>query len=215
MRHPAFLSTIAALALVAACGGSKPADNPSPKEDVSTRVQDSINAARQFTADSLERVRLALAAERARADSIEKVRLAAENTARLAREEAARQTAALRDELGMMVHFDVARAGLQPEGAALLDRKAIILAANPTVRLQITGAADERGSDAYNQDLGTRRAAAVRRYLVERGIDASRLDELSTGENSPIAAGSDETAWAQNRRAEFMIVSGDSPLTMK
>lgn len=215
MRHPAFLTTLAALALVAACGGSKPADTPSPKEDVSTRVQDSINAARQFTADSLERVRLALAAERARADSIEKVRLAAEDAARLAREEAARQSAALRDELALMVHFDVARAEIGSEEATVLDRKAAILIANPAVRLQITGAADERGSAAYNQALGKRRAAAVRTYLVGRGIDVSRLDELSTGETAPIADGHDEAAWAENRRAEFVIVSGDLPLTMK
>lgn len=219
MRHPAFLSTLAALALVAACGGSKPAETPSPKESKDeaaiTRAQDSINAARQFTADSLERVRLALAAERARADSIEKVRLAAEDAARLAREEAARQSAALRDELAMMVHFDVARAEIGSEEAGVLDRKAAILIANPAVRLQITGAADERGSAAYNQNLGKRRAAAVRAYLVGKGIDVSRLDELSTGETAPIADGHDETAWAENRRAEFVIVSGDLPLTMK
>ena len=97
----------------------------------------------------------------------------------------------------------------------MLDRKAAILIANPAVRLQITGAADERGSAAYNQNLGKRRAAAVRAYLVGKGIDVSRLDELSTGETAPIADGHDETAWAENRRAEFVIVSGDLPLTMK
>ncbi|MEP7325240.1 MAG: OmpA family protein, partial [Gemmatimonadota bacterium] len=87
-----------------------------------------------------------------------------------------------------------------------------ILKANPGVRLRITGATDSRGSDQYNEALGDRRAAAVQRYLIEQGIDVSRFDLASSGENSPIDAGSGETAWAQNRRAEFVIVSADSPL---
>jgi peptidoglycan-associated lipoprotein len=63
--------------------------------------------------------------------------------------------------------------------------------------------------------LGERRAAAVKRYLVEKGIAVARLDEASVGEQSPVDAGSGETAWARNRCAEFVIVSGDMPLAMK
>jgi hypothetical protein len=78
--------------------------------------------------------------------------------------------------------------------------------------VRITGACDDRGSDAYNQALGDRRAAAVKRYLVAQGIDAARLEQASVGEKSPLDAGSGEAAWARNRRAEFTILSGDSPL---
>jgi peptidoglycan-associated lipoprotein len=127
----------------------------------------------------------------------------------------ARQNATLRDELAVMVHFDVAKAEIQPDGHAALDRKVAILNANPTVRVRITGACDDRGSDEYNQALGDRRAAAVQRYLVAKGIDAARLEQGSVGENSPSDAGSGEVAWARNRRAEFMILSGDWPLAKR
>lgn len=137
--------------------------------------------------------------------------MAAETAAR----EAAEKSAELREELGVMVHFDVAQARIQPDGHAALDRKVTILTANPTVRLQITGACDERGSDQYNLALGNRRAAAVKRYLIEKGIDAARLDVMSSGEQSPIDSGRDEAAWARNRRAEFVIVGGDALLAMK
>jgi hypothetical protein len=89
-----------------------------------------------------------------------------------------------------------------------------ILKANPTVRVQITCACDERGSEQYNQALGQRRASAVKRYLVDHGIAAARLDERSSGEQSPIDAGSGEAAWAQNRRAEFVVVSGSTQPAM-
>ena len=75
------------------------------------------------------------------------------------------------------------------------------------------GACDERGSDQYNLALGSRRAAAAKEYLVEQGIDAGRLDEVSTGEGSPIDPARNEAAWVRNRRAEFQIVSGGGALT--
>jgi peptidoglycan-associated lipoprotein len=128
---------------------------------------------------------------------------------------AAEANAKFRAELGVMVHFEVAQAQIRPDGRDALDRKVAILTANPAVRLRITGACDERGSDPYDVALGERRAAAVKRYLVEKGIDVARLDEASVGEQSPVDAGSGETAWARNRRAEFVIVSGDMPLAMK
>jgi peptidoglycan-associated lipoprotein len=166
----------------------------------------------RVAADSAERARQAELASRARADSIERVRLAAEASVRDA---AAEKGAELTKELGVMVHFDVAQARLQPDGRTALDRKVEILNANPSVRLLITGACDERGSDAYNVALGERRAAAVQRYLIEKGIDVARLDQASSGESAPVDSGTGETAWARNRRAEFVVVSGATPLTMK
>ena len=214
MRN-AILMSFAAAALTAACHSSPapeaPAPDPSEAEIAMHRhMMDSLDAVTRATADSVEQARQADLAARARADSIEQVRLAAETAAH----EAAEKSTALRQELGVMVHFDVAQAQLQQDGRAALDRKVAILNANPAVRLRITGATDERGSDQYNLALGERRAAAVKHYLIEQGIDVSRLDGVSAGEASPINAESDEAAWAENRRAEFMIVSGDTPLAM-
>ena len=217
MRKTTFLITLAGVALSAACQrGPAPAPAvPQPTEaEVALRrhVQDSLAAVSRATADSVARVRQAELSDRARADSIERVRLAAETAARDA---AAEANTKLRAELGVMVHFEVAQAQLQPDGRDALDRKVAILTANPAVRLRITGACDERGSDQYNVGLGERRAAAVKQYLIEKGIDVARLDEASVGEQSPVDAGTGETAWARNRRAEFVIVSGDTPLAMK
>jgi peptidoglycan-associated lipoprotein len=215
MRPIALLITITGVALASGCHSSPPSPPPTPQPTeaeiaMHRHTQDSLDAVSRAAVDSVERARQVELAERARADSAERARLAVEAAAR----EAAEQSSALRTELEVMVHFDAARSQLQPDGRTALDRKVAILKANPAVRLQITGACDERGSDQYNMALGERRASAVRRYLVEQGIDVARLDVLSSGEKSPIDSGSGEAAWAQNRRAEFVIVSGDSPLAM-
>jgi len=108
-----------------------------------------------------------------------------------------------------MIHFDVADAQIQDDGTVALDRKVAILNANPTLRLRITGASDERGSNQYNLALGHRRATAVKQYLVAKGIHPARLETRSSGEMSPIDSGRDGPAWARNRRAEFLVVDGD------
>lgn len=214
MRKVLLMSFTAAV-FIAACHSGPPAEAPVPQPSeaeiaMHRHMQDSLDAVARTTADSIEQARRLAVAERARADSIEQARLAAATAVRLAAE----QSTALRQELGVMVHFDVAQSQLLTDGRAVLDRKIAILNANPAVRLRITGATDERGSDRYNVALGERRAASVKRYLMDQGIDVARLDGVSTGESSPIATGSDEAAWAQNRRAEFDIVSGDTPLAM-
>ena len=216
MRKTGSLLTITGVALAAACHSGPPAEQPTPQPtaaEVAMRqhVQDSLDAAHRYSADSIEQARKAELAARARADSAERVRVAAASVAA----QATAKNVELRKELGVMVHFNVARSQVLPEGREALDRKVTILKANPGVRLQITGATDERGSDQYNMALGSRRASEVKRYLVAQGIDAGRLDVLSNGEKSPLETGSDETAWARNRRTEFVVVSGDALLAMK
>jgi peptidoglycan-associated lipoprotein len=78
--------------------------------------------------------------------------------------------------------------------------------------IRIAGHTDERGSDEYNLALGQRRAAAVKAYLVQHGIADARIATVSYGEEHPIAQGSDESAYSQNRRAEFDITSGGNNL---
>lgn len=71
--------------------------------------------------------------------------------------------------------------------------------------VQVEGHCDERGSIEYNLALGERRAQAVKNYLVQLGVDASRLPTISYGEERPSLEGHDESAWAQNRRSQFVI----------
>jgi peptidoglycan-associated lipoprotein len=86
------------------------------------------------------------------------------------------------------------------------------MAANPNLKIQISGHADERGSDEYNLALGNRRAAAAKRYLENKGIDGSRIDVVSYGEERPLNQGHDEAAYAQNRRDEFQVTAGGDTL---
>ena len=106
------------------------------------------------------------------------------------------------------VHFDYNESAIRTDDNARLDAKAALLKQFPTVRIRITGHADERGSDQYNIALGKRRADAAKDYLVRVGIDASRIETSSLGREVPADARHDESAWAQNRRDEFDIIAG-------
>ncbi len=107
------------------------------------------------------------------------------------------------------IHFDFNLATITDQAAAVLQRKAEVLRAYPGVRITIEGHCDERGSLEYNQALGMRRARAAMSYLASLGLDASRFQVVTFGEERPLAVGANETAWAQNRRAEFRITAGD------
>ena len=127
---------------------------------------------------------------------------------------AARTTAAVLGELATMVHFDFDRWEIRPEDRGTLDRKAAILGTNGGLRIRIAGHADERGSDEYNLALGNRRAGAVKTYLANKGIDGSRVEVVSYGEERPVASGHDEDSWFQNRRAEFEATAGATNLRL-
>ncbi|SME90270.1 peptidoglycan-associated lipoprotein Pal [Pseudobacteriovorax antillogorgiicola] len=86
-----------------------------------------------------------------------------------------------------------------------LSQLADYLKNNTAAVVQVEGHADERGSIEYNLALGQRRAQSVKNYLVELGIDPSRLPTMSYGEERPAVEGSDEGAWEKNRRAEFVL----------
>ena len=187
----------------AACGGAKPVTAPTPVANA-----DSIAAAERARNDSIEA---------ARQDSI---RRAQEDNERVNRQRSADSLAALgrateevRTMLATMIHFDFDRATLRPEDTGVLDDKIKILQANPNVHIRVSGHCDERGSDEYNLALGNRRATAAKQYLVSHGIDAARIETVSYGEERPLAQGHDESAWTQNRRAEFEITAGGDALT--
>lgn len=88
----------------------------------------------------------------------------------------------------------------------ILQSQAAWLQQNPNVRVTIEGHCDERGTRDYNIALGERRANAAKNYLASLGIDAARITTVSYGKERPAALGSDESAWAQNRRAVTVTV---------
>ncbi|MEV4935632.1 MULTISPECIES: peptidoglycan-associated lipoprotein Pal [unclassified Sphingobium] len=88
----------------------------------------------------------------------------------------------------------------------ILQSQAAWLQQNPNVRVTIEGHCDERGTRDYNIALGERRANAAKNYLASLGIDAGRITTVSYGKERPAALGSDEAAWAQNRRAVTVTV---------
>ena len=94
-----------------------------------------------------------------------------------------------REALLAAVYFDFDQSDLRGDQRAILDAKIPVLRANPAVRIRIEGNADERGSDEYNLALGMRRAQATRKYLIDHGIDAGRIDVASNGEEKPGVSG--------------------------
>jgi peptidoglycan-associated lipoprotein len=110
--------------------------------------------------------------------------------------------------LEQVVHFDYDEATIRSDAQELLAAKVPVLRANPRIRIRVEGHADERGSVEYNLALGMRRANAVRQYLMDFGIDASRFETFSYGEDRPTMQGTNEAAWSQNRRAAFRVTTG-------
>jgi peptidoglycan-associated lipoprotein len=151
---------------------------------------------------------------RRRADSIAEVRAAAEAAA--ARERAAAEARAARERAAVaaratleeMVFFDYDKSDIREDAAAVLRRKADVLRVSPQVQMRIEGHADERGSTEYNLALGNRRAEAVRQFLAGFGLAGDRFSIISYGEERPLEARSDESAWSRNRRAQFDITAG-------
>jgi peptidoglycan-associated lipoprotein len=188
MRAPSLLMLLTAAAFAVACGGRSAPEEPAPEPTPAPAP----TPAPEPVDDSAERERL------------ERERLA---------REAAERARAVSADLTAMINFDYDQAVVRQADQATLDRKAAILQANPGVRLRISGHADERGSDEYNLALGNRRAAAAKRYLENKGIDGSRIEVVSYGEERPLNPGTDETAYAQNRRDEFEVTAGGDNLT--
>lgn len=109
---------------------------------------------------------------------------------------------------GSVVYFDFDRAEIRADMRSVLDAKAQFLLEFATIRIQVEGHCDERGTAEYNIALGHRRAQTAKDYLVSLGVSASRIDSVSFGEERPDDARSHELAWAKNRRAKFNIIGG-------
>ncbi len=103
------------------------------------------------------------------------------------------------------VHFATASAELVGDSRRILDDVARTLKAHPELRVEVAGYTDDRGSRRYNRRLSQRRAEAVRRYLISRGVDAGRLTARGYGPEDPIASNATEAGRAKNRRVELHI----------
>jgi peptidoglycan-associated lipoprotein len=109
-------------------------------------------------------------------------------------------------EIGDRVFFALDQHDLSPEARSTLEQQAAFLNQQSALNVMIEGHADERGTREHNLALGDRRAAAVKDYLVALGIAPDRIRTVSYGEERPAVVGSNEAAWAQNRRAVTVIV---------
>jgi peptidoglycan-associated lipoprotein len=190
---------------VAAMEACKSAPPPPPTPTVDTAAE---RRAREDSIRMENQRREAAAAEalrRARQDSIDRANAAAEA--------ARRESEMLRSTVTTTINFDFDKSDLRPDAQSALDAKIPILMANSGVTIRVSGHADERGSSEYNLALGQRRAAAAKRYLVQRGVAEGRIETTSFGEERPVCTTSDESCWSQNRRDEFEITAGGPTLT--
>lgn len=187
-----FVTVFAATLLVGACGGDPPPPPPPPQPDADSlaRYQDSVRQAEE-----------------------ERRRLAEEEAERRRAEEARqRAIAAARATLEEMVFFDYDMSEIRNDAETALRAKVEILRRSPQVQIRIEGHADERGSTEYNMALGNRRAEAIRQFLVGFGLAENRFEIVSFGEGRPLQQGDTESAWARNRRGQFVITAGGNAI---
>jgi peptidoglycan-associated lipoprotein len=221
MHRALRLTAVSVLLVTVACGGNPPPEtSPSPDADSLAREQarrDSI-----ARADSLRRAReRAEAAERLCQQALAAVTAGnyeeARDLYRQARDEYAGTDCAERadgqlerlDAIATVrerIHFEFDRSEITDQAAQTLQAKAEVLRQHPDLRIVVEGHCDERGSNEYNMALGQRRAESARAYLVDLGVPESMIVRtVSYGEERPLVNRSTEQAWAQNRRAEFVI----------
>lgn len=221
MHRAARLTAVSILLAAVACGGNPPPET-SPTPDADSMAREEARRDSIARADSLRRAReRAEAAERLCQQALAAVTAGnyeeARNLYRRARDEysgtdCAERAAGQLDRLDAVatvrerIHFEFDRSQITDQAARTLQAKAEVLRQHPNLRIVIEGHCDERGSNEYNMALGQRRAESARAYLVDLGVPESAIVRtVSYGEERPLVNRSTERAWAQNRRAEFVI----------
>lgn len=106
------------------------------------------------------------------------------------------------------IFFDFDRSDLRADARDILRKNAEWLKNNPSVRVEIEGHCDDRGTNEYNLALGAKRAQSARDYLATLGIPGDRLSTISYGEEIPACREAGDSCWEQNRRARFVIIPG-------
>ena len=102
------------------------------------------------------------------------------------------------------VYYDFDKSNVRADQQSRIEKNATYLKDNQGVRIVVEGNCDERGTNEYNMALGERRALSAKKYLVNLGVSASRINTISYGEEKPLNHGHDELAWSQNRRSDFV-----------
>lgn len=102
------------------------------------------------------------------------------------------------------VHFGYDDAAIADDDYTTINNHSLYLKANPAATVSLQGHCDERGTQEYNMALGERRAQSVYDYLILQGVQESQLTVVSYGETRPVATGSNDEAYRQNRRVEFV-----------
>lgn len=128
-----------------------------------------------------------------------------ENRADITETDLAALQKAIEDGLVQPVFFAYDSADLSPQARSTLEQDSRVFRQYPDATIIVEGHCDERGTEEYNLALGDRRAQAAKDYLVQLGIPAERLQTISYGEEKPFVLGSNEAAWAKNRRAHFRV----------
>jgi peptidoglycan-associated lipoprotein len=105
------------------------------------------------------------------------------------------------------IHFAYDSSVVRSQDKSKVAAVASHLKSNPQTAVRVEGNCDERGTEEYNRSLGERRALAAREELIGLGVDASRVDTISYGEDKPVATGHSEASWKQNRRADFVLLT--------
>ena len=105
------------------------------------------------------------------------------------------------------IYFDFDKYDIRPGDAEILKANAALLMRQPTVKIQIEGHCDERGTTEYNLALGERRANSAKKYLISLGMSPDRISTISYGKEKPLDPGHHEEAWAKNRRGHCIILS--------
>ena len=217
-----FAALIAVSAIgLSACGGKEPPPPPPVVDETTAAMPDADSLA------AAELARMEAAASQMCADARTAIANGDYDRARRILEQVQRDSPGTEcaDAAGMLaegveavmvvrerIHFEFDRSRITDEAAAILQRKAEVLRNYPNVSVTIEGHADERGSLEYNQALGQRRAESARSYLVNLGLSAGMFRTVSFGEERPIAQGANESAWAENRRDEFVLPNTASML---
>ncbi len=188
--HLALLLVIPGLLFTASCSKKV------VKSDTSATV-----AEQQKTADE-EAAQAAAAAEAQEREQ----QAAAEAAAELAEQTAQRNMLMEKNMFeSESIYFDFDSSALTPVAQSVLSAKADYLRDNSGFQAIIEGHCDERGTPEYNLALGDRRAESAKKFLINLGIAPSRFTTVSYGEESPVATGHNEEAWAENRRAKFLL----------
>ena len=200
--HRTLLAPLAALALLAGCASPTRVSEPAPAPVQTATARSAAPATAPATPAAT-----AAATRAAPQSGVSTVDLAARpaaaGAAGAAAPAAAAGVAALAAPAERVVYFDFDSFAIRDDFKALIEGHARVLAREGARRMTIEGHTDERGGREYNLALGQKRAEAVVRSLVLLGVSERQLEAVSFGKERPAAQGSDESAWARNRRAEL------------